>query len=65
MHIDRSCTVNRYDGNSIWVAPSSLKVHGLRNGQTLTREEWAKLGIKLAAEWVDYVQACEEHQSQS
>ncbi len=53
--VDRSNTVNRYDGHSIWVAPSSLTKHGLRNGQTLTKDEWRKLGISLAREWLEYV----------
>lgn len=54
---DRTNTVNRYDGHSIWVAPSSLAKHGLKNGQTLTKDEWNRLGNRLAAEWLEYVES--------
>lgn len=59
-HADRNNTVNRYDGHSVWVAPSSLTKHGLRNGQTLTKDEWRRLGCVLASEWVRYVETCQE-----
>lgn len=55
--IDRSNTVSRYDGHRIWVAPSSLEKHNLSNGQTLTADEWHRLGNTLAREWLDYVSA--------
>lgn len=54
---DRTNTVRRNDGNRVWVAPASLEKHGLKNGQTLTQEQWKSLGAKLAAEWVEYVEA--------
>ena len=64
MQVDKSNTVTRYDGHSVWVAPLSLAAHGLRKGQRLTKDQWRSLGNKLAAEWVAYVQACDEATSQ-
>jgi hypothetical protein len=58
--VDRTHTIKRYDGHSILVAPSSLVEHGLRNGQTLSKDEWRKIGITLAREWLAYVEQTRE-----
>ena len=58
--IDRSNTVSTPDGCPVWVAPSSLARHGLKNRQKLTVEEWRRLGIPLAREWITYVEQPQE-----
>lgn len=53
--VDRSNTVRLSGGQTVWVAPSSLQKHRLKNGQVLSQDEWGRLGSQLAMEWVAYV----------
>lgn len=51
-------TVTRSDGYRVRVAPSSLKKHGLKDGQTLTKEQTEKISWTLAHEWLRYAAEC-------